>query len=220
MRTRVKNRIQGCLARYNVQITQALDVFSHAGRRELGRRLEELSEETRESVKRQLALLDFLEVQIDETEARLKAMMEQTPEAALLDTMPRVGPILSMVMALEIGQVERFPDAAHLASYSGLVPRVISSGGHTRMGGVSREANVYLKWAFVEAANLIAMSQKPLAGTHAVRLYQRVKKRKGHQKAVVAVGRHLAEAAYWILTKREPYREPARPRTEVSSTHG
>jgi len=35
---------------------------------------------------------------------------------------------------LEIGKVERFPSAAHLASYAGLVPRVYASGGHTRMG--------------------------------------------------------------------------------------
>jgi len=39
-----------------------------------------------------------------------------------------------MVLMLEIGRVDRFPTAAHLASYAGLVPRVHSSGGHTRMG--------------------------------------------------------------------------------------
>jgi transposase len=37
-------------------------------------------------------------------------------------------------MMLEIGRVDRFPTAAHLASYAGLVPRVHSNGGHTRMG--------------------------------------------------------------------------------------
>ena len=41
---------------------------------------------------------------------------------------------------------------------------------------------------------------------------------KGHQKAVGAVARHLAEATYWILTKGEPYREPKQH--AVSSTKG
>jgi hypothetical protein len=80
--------------------------------------------------------------------------------------------------------------------------------------------NRNLKWAFVETGNLIAISQRRLAGTHAVRLYQRVKRSKNHQKAVVSVGRHLAEAAWWVLTKQEVYREPQRSRNALSSTHG
>ncbi len=45
-------------------------------------------------------------------------------------------------------------------------------------------------------------------GRHVLRLYQRVKRKTNHQKAIVAVGRHLAEAAYWILKKQEVYCEP------------
>src|SRR5437879_5989903 len=51
---------------------------------------------------------------------------------------------------------------------------------------------------------------------HGTRLYERVARRKGHQKAIGAVARHLAEATYWVLTKQEFYREP-QP-TTVSST--
>ena len=40
------------------------------------------------------------------------------------------------------------------------------------------------------------------------RLYQRIKARRGHGKAKVAVARHLAEASFWMLKKGEPYREP------------
>ena len=45
-----------------------------------------------------------------------------------------------------------------------------------------------------------------------MRLYHRIKRAKNHQKAVVAVARHLAEAAWWVLTKQEVYREPQGPR--------
>jgi len=78
-----------------------------------------------------------------------------------------------------------------------------------------------LKWAFVEIGNLVVVNQRKLAGTHVVRLYQRIKRAKNHQKAVVAVARHLAEAAWWVLTKLEVYREPQGPRQQaLSSTHG
>lgn len=47
---------------------------------------------------------------------------------------------------------------------------------------------------------------------HVSRLSERVAQRKGDQKAIGAVARPLAEATYWGLTTREPYRDPQRPR--------
>jgi transposase len=220
LRTRVKNRIHGTLTRHNVQIPGA-DLFGVAARRQLELRLPELPEHSREAVEQELVTLDFLETQIESAEDRLESIMQVSIEADLLKTLPCVGPILSMVLMLEIGKVDRFPTAAHLASYAGLVPRVHSSGGHTRMGQVCGNVNRNLKWAFVETGNLIVISQRRLAGTHVVRLYQRIKRSKNHQKAVVAVARHLAEAAWWVLTRQEVYREPLGSRQQaLSSTHG
>jgi len=220
LRTRVKNRIHGTLARYNLQVPGA-DLFGARARLQLGVRLPELPTHSREAVEQELAALDFLETQIESTEQRLETIMQVSVEADLLKTLPCVGKILSMVLMLEIGRVDRFPTAAHLASYAGLVPRVYSSGGHTRMGQVCGNVNRNLKWAFVETGSLVVINQRGLAGTHVVRLYQRIKRAKNHQKAVVAVARHLAEAAWWVLTKQEVYREPQGPRQQaLSSTHG
>lgn len=219
LRTRVKNRIHGTLARHNV-IVPGADLFGTEARLQLGDRLSEVPVHSREAIQQELATLDFLEGEIKSVEKQLEAIMEVSVEADLLKTLPCVGTILSMVLMLEIGRVDRFPSAAHLASYAGLVPRVYSSGGHTRMGQVCGNVNRILKWAFVEAGNLVVVNQRRLAGTHVVRLYQRIKRAKNHQKAVVAVGRHLAEAAWWVLSKQEVYREPRAPRPALSSTHG
>jgi len=219
LKTRVKNRIHGTLARHNVVVPGA-DLFGVASRLRLEARLPELPLHCREAVERELATLDFLETQIESAEHQLEAIMKVSAEADLLKTLPCVGKILSMVLMLEIGRVDRFPTAAHLASYAGLVPRVHSSGGHTRMGQICGNVNRNLKWAFVETGNLIVVNQRGLAGTHVVRLYQRIKRKKNHQKAVVAVARHLAEAAWWVLTKQEVYRDPRVARQALSSTHG
>src|ERR1700674_70347 len=220
LRTRVKNRIHGTLARHNVQVPGS-DLFGVAARMHLGTRLPELPEHSREAVEQELATLDFLETQIESAEQRLEAIMKVSVEADLLKTLPCVGTILSMVLMLEIGRVDRFPTAANLASYAGLVPRVHSSGGHTRMGQVCGNVNRNLQWAFVEAGKLRVIDQRTLVCSHVVRLYQRLKRAKNHQKAVVAVARHLAEAAWCVLTKQEVYREPHGPRQQaLSSTHG
>jgi len=196
------------------------DLFGTGARALLQSRLSELPTHTRSAIERELAAEDYLEKEITAVEKQLEAVREVSAEADLLMTLPCVGKILSMVLMLEIGRVDRFPTAAHLASYAGLVPRVHSSGGHTRMGQVCGNVNRNLKWAFVETGNLIVINQRRLAGTHVVRLYQRLKRSKNHQKAVVAVARHLAEAAWWILTKQEVYREPNGSHQVLSSTHG
>src|SRR5258706_2465901 len=210
LRTRVKNRIHGTLARYNIQVPGA-DLFGVGPRLELGTRLPELPEHSREAGEQELATLDFLETQVKSAERRLEAIMQVSVEADLLKTLPCVGKILSMVLMLEIGRVDRFPTAEHLASYAGLVPRVHSSGGHTRMGQVCGNVNRNLKWAFVEAGNLIVINQRRLAGSHVVRLYQSLQRAKNHQKAVVAVARHLTVTAWCVVTKQEGYRQPHRP---------
>jgi len=52
---------------------------------------------------------------------------------------------------------------------------------------------------------------------HVAKLYGRLRAKKGHSKSVVAVARHLAEATYWVLKKREPYKEKD-VKNPVSST--
>jgi transposase len=144
LRTRVKNRIHGTLARYNIQVAGA-DLFGVEARLRLNERLPELPTHCHDAVRQELVTLDFLETQIELTERRLEAITKVSAEADLLKTLPCVGKILSMVLMLEIGRIDRFPTVAHLASYCGLVPRVRSSGGRTHMGQVCSNVNRNLK---------------------------------------------------------------------------
>lgn len=219
-RTRVKNRIHGVLQRYNLEIAAA-DLFGDGGRAELLSRLNELPDYSRRSVVDQLQMVDSIETQIAGCEAMVKEMLWPSLERDLLDTLPCVGPILSAVMALEIGAVGRFPEPAALASYSGLVPAARESADWRRKERCPRDCNTYLKWAYVEAANLISIHRKHWPERHVVQLYERVKlTTKMHGKATLAVARHLAEASYWMLMKQEVYREPQARRQALSSTHG
>lgn len=208
IRTRLKNRIQSSLAKYAIRIDEPSDLFGKAGREALAGRLGELPPQTRLSVESELVLLDHVEEQIELAEKQIKEVIAETPAMKLLMTMPGVGAILGVVIAMEIGDVERFGGAEKLASYAGTVPRVSSSGGKTHYGKSRPDVNRNLKWAFMEAANVISSHPRWWAGRHVGRLYQRIRERKGHGKAVGAVARHLSEAAYWILKKKEAYREP------------
>lgn len=219
MRTMLKNRIHATWAKYAIYFNKISDIFGVSGREVMRRRLEELPPQTRHSVEIQLELLDPLEKQIRECEERMKELIRQTPEMELLMSLPGVGLILAMVILLEVGEVDRFPTAGHLACYAGTLPRVKESGGKRSYGRIRPDVNHNLRWAFIEAANVVVMNQERWADRHVVQLYRRLRQRKGHGKATVAVARHLAEATYWMLKKGEPYRPP-RKRNTVSSTQG
>jgi len=219
--TTLKNRIHGALRRYGqYEPGEAKDLFQGKGRVQLSVYVGALPPETRLATRHEWELVDEAERHIEELEKRIHLGIGQLGYVRLLKSLPGVGDILSAAIYLEVGAVDRFPVAARLASYSGLTPTVHESGGKRRMGPTSRQANIYLKWAFVEAANCIVRHKHRYADRHVVHLYDRLRaKGKNHSQAAVAMARHLAEATWWILTKKQPYREPA-PATMSSSENG
>jgi transposase len=212
LRTALKHRIHAGIDRYGLQAHDISDLFGTKGRAYLAGILKVLPPETGHMAATQLHAIDQLEEKIEAIERRIAVKLKTSPEIRLLRTVPGLGPILAPLVWLEIGDVERFPRAEHLASYAGLVPRIIASGGHVRHGGTCRNVNHYLKWAFVEAANC-AIRLKAHRQQHIGRLYRRLYPNKGHGRAAVAVARHLAEATYWVLRKQQSYRAP-QPRVD------
>ena len=217
MKTQLKNRIHASLAKYAIQIDEVRDVFVTAGRKLLEKRILELPPQTGHCVEKQLELLDDVEDQIKETEIQIKTIIQDTPAMKLLMTLPGVGMILSFVIALEVGDLNRFSGPDRLASYAGTVPRVKASGVKIFHGPVRSDVNRYLKWAFIEAANTIVIYHKRWTGRHVACLYARLREKRGHSKAIVAVAKHLAEATYWVLKKEGSYRERT-AKKPVSST--
>jgi transposase len=207
-RTQLKNRVHATLAKYALAIPAVSDLFGRQGRTWLERHLNELPPHTAFTTQQMLNRIADLDRQVHCFEERMRAVFTPTPVIQLVMTLPGVGFILGIVIALEVGDVTRFPDHERLAAYAGTTPRVRSSGGKTHYGPLRPDVNRYLKWAFVEAANGVCRLRPRYPDRHVSRLYERVARRRGHHKAIVAVARHLAEATYWILTKREPYREP------------
>lgn len=207
-RTRLKNRLTATLAKWGAPASEHSDPYGKRGRAELENHLAQLPEQTRWVSQQLLSQLDFVKLQVQQLEERLEKLVEVTESMQWLQSMPGVGVILAATIALEIGDVSRFPSAEHLASYAGTTPRVHASGGKVRYGPLRADVNRYLKWAFAEAANSVAVNFRRCPDRHVSRLYARMRQHKGHPKAVGAVARHLAEAAFHVLRKRQAYRDP------------
>jgi transposase len=207
-RTRLKNRIHATLAKYALRGDEVTDLFGVQGRVLLRRHLEALPPHTAFTTRVLLEQVESLDRQVRALEDRMRSVFEPTPTVQWLMTLPGVGFILAVVIALELGDIRRFPDAERFASYAGTTPRVHASAGKTRYGALRPDVNRYLKGAFMEAANVITLHRRHYPRRHVTRLYVRLARRKGHPKAIGAVARHLAEATYWMVTKQEGYHEP------------
>jgi transposase len=216
-RTKLKNRIHSVLAKYGLQdqFEDISDIFGGSGRQRLASVKELLPHQTRFTLEQLLETLDHIEVQIRELEKQMRTAFGETEEVRLLQTLPGVGFILAVVIWQEIGDVGRFASSGQLTSYGGTCPRIHSSGDKSRFGPLRNDVNHYLKWAFSEAGNSVAVNRNRMGNSKIAQLYNRIRLKRGHAKAVGAVARQLAEASYWMLKKKEAYREPE---TGVSTT--
>lgn len=122
----------------------------------------------------------------------------------LLRTLPGLNknPMTAIAILSEIGpDMSVFPSSKHLVSWAGCCPRNDQSNGKIKSRRISR-AGCYLKPLLVQIANaLIKSKQHPEFQER----YHRIKTRRGHKKAIIAVCKMLLTAIWNMLSKREPY---------------
>ena len=141
-----------------------------------------------------LELLDDLEPKIERLNEAVRVEAEKRADCQELMKDKGVGPVTSLAYVLTLGPVERFPKSRKVVSYLGLNPSEHSSGGHQRLGHISKQGNSMLRWLLVEAGQSAARFDPELR-----RKYQRLKFRRGGHVAKVALARHLAVRLYWTL---------------------
>ena len=147
-----------------------------------------------------LGLLEELNKRIKPLDEAVCKAAEGNPEACLLMTHPGVGPIVSLAYVLTIGDWKRFPRGKQVGSYLGLIPTEESSGNMRRLGQVSKQGSVLVRWLLVEAA---VHAQRHDPSWH--RQYVRLSMNKHHGVAKVAIAHKLAVRLYWMLRSGDDY---------------
>lgn len=135
MRTMIKNRVHTSLSKYSIRIQEVSDIFGSKGLELLEDKLQEFPPHTAHCVRKQIEFMDEIENQIKDIKVRIKALIKETPDMQILTSIPGVGMILAVVIAMEVGDVNRFSGPEKLASYAGTVLRIKASGRQ------------YLSWA-------------------------------------------------------------------------
>jgi transposase len=198
-RSRAKNEIHAVLMRCLVGKPPVSDLFGVAGRKWL-RRLE-LPVEECETVEACMRHIEFLDTEIAEVERVVARYALSCSDARRLMSVPGVNVICAATFLAAVGDIRRFRTSRQLVGYLGLDPRVRQSGSsRARSGRISKRGSGSVRWALVEAAASVIRQPGPMRA-----YYQRLRARRGHQIAVVAVARKLAVLFWCLLTREEQY---------------
>jgi transposase len=180
----------------------------------------------------QLAHIDFLDEQIETLSQEISQQLDQmslppdpdgsaqanlapqtddlpepplswTQARCLLDTIPGVDQRTAEVMLAEMGlQMSQFPTAAELAAWAGLAPGSHESGGK-RYSSRTTKGNGSLRTTLIQAAWAASRTKDTFLRAR----YQRLAARRGKRRAIVAIARSILEAAWHMLTRRQPYHD-------------
>lgn len=145
---------------------------------------------------RMLARIDALALDIADLDKRIDEQIAPFAQALeRLDEIPGVGRTAAKVIIAEIGiDMSRFPTPAHLASWARFAPGVNESAGRKKGNGSTGHGNRYLARALGEAS-VSAGKTNTFLGER----YRRIARRRGKNKAVVAVGRSILIIIWHLL---------------------
>jgi transposase len=145
-----------------------------------------------------------LQREIQEIDRQVFTAMEPYKEEwRLLQTIPGMDQTSAAMLLIEIGvDMSRFGSRERLSSWAGMCPGNNESAGK-RKSGRSRKGNRYVRAILCEAANAARKTDSQFKG-----LYQGLVIRRGHKRAIIAVGHRILEIVYLLVSRKEPYKDP------------
>jgi len=198
-RTRIKNEVHAILHAYLTPRCPHADLFNRRGRDWLAR--QDLPDDEQAEIGRHVRELDRLGEDLAILDREIAQSALDDPAIKRLITITGVNLTVAAGLMAAIGDIDRFKSPQKLVSYFGLNPRVRQSGlGAAHHGRISKVGRSHARAMLVEAAWAAAKTPGPL---HA--FFVRIRARRGHQVAAVAVARKLTVLCWHLLTKEVDY---------------
>ena len=197
-RTQAKNRLRSTLHRSNI-IPPSAGLFTPA-QQSWWEKLP-LSAVEKLRIRQDLSLVENLEPSIGEVETELTRLSGSEPWASrvvFLLQVPGIGVINALILLAAIGDITRFPSAKQLVGYAGLGASVHASGQTYQTGHITKQGRKEMRAALVEAA-WMAVEHHPYWKEQFERLARRI----GKKKAIVAIARKLLVIIWHVLSKQE-----------------
>lgn len=203
-RSRIKNRIQSLLARWLLSPPCKV-LWTKAGIAWLKSIIPSLLTHEQVALESDCRQLDSVDQELMLLDQKLAGEAYDDRRVQLLMTLPGVNYAVAIGLLAALGDLSRFRDGDHAASYLGLIPSTCQSGNHCYHGHITKAGSGTVRGLLTQAAQHVGRHLGPLGA-----FFRRLAKRKNRNVAITATARKLVVVAFLILKNNEPYRY-ARP---------
>jgi transposase len=203
-RTACINRLRGLLAEFGLVFAQgpaALHVVLADVLEDSSNEMNTLARLVLQRAQSQWRELDEHIAWCDE---RIAAHSRDNPAVKKAATLQGIGPIGASAAVATVGDFKQFRHGAQFGAWIGLTPRQDSSGGKTRLGGITKRGDVYLRSLLIQGAKSAVMTahkrSDPISKWTAA-----LRDRAGWQKAAVALANKNARILWAVMTRGEAF---------------
>ena len=158
-------------------------------------------------------VLQVLANQIEQIEAAIAALEKQllawhktNAVSQRLASIPGIGPIIATAIATTVADPNVFRSGREFAAWLGLVPRQNSTGGKTRLGGITKRGNRYLRRLLINGASANLLRSK---ATKADPWVIGLRRRRPPLVVAVALANKTARIAWAVMLRQERYQPRA-----------
>ena len=203
-RTAMINQMRGLLGERGLTISRSPEAFKRAIPELLRTDGDELTSFCQTLLTELLQHLGAIEERIRLIETSIQSFMKHSALCKKIAEVPGIGPITATAMVAAVGDAKQFRNGRHLAAWLGLVPRQYSSGGKSRLQGISRRGDTYLRTLLIHGARAVLRYAATKADSQSIWLQQLIARR-GHNCAAVALANKNARIVQALLSGDATY---------------
>lgn len=207
-RTAVINQVRGILAERGIVVAKKPASFHRSMPEVLAGDDPELTQYCRSLAVEMLEHLEHVEKCIARCDAKVKAFMATNDACKRISAIAGIGPITATAVVAAVGDASEFDNGRHMAAWIGLVPRQHSSGGKSRLGGISKRGNTYLRKLLVHGARTVLQYVANKTDAQS-RWLQELIARRGYNRATIALANKNARIIQSLLSSGREYAAPA-----------
>jgi len=207
-RTALVNETRGLLGEYGIVLPQSVTKFRHTFLATLEAERAKLTPLSTEFFAQLYEEFCALEKRLAYYTEKLEAISAAHPVCQRLETIPGIGPLTATALVAAVSDTSAFKNGRQFAAWLGLVPRQHSTGGKTRLLGISKRGDVYLRKLLVHGARA-TLRWVGLKADRRSQWLRGLLERRGKNKTAVALANKNARIAWVLLTTEQVYTREA-----------
>ena len=204
-RTALINQVRGLFGERGIVIAQSPEALKRAMPEILKQCEGELTSFCQTLLMELLQQVHVLEERIAPAEAWIKSFMKSSALCKKITAIDGVGPITATAIVAAVGDAKEFNNGRHLAAWLGLVPRQYSSRGKSRLKGISKRGDSYLRTLLIHGARSVLRYAVGKVDARS-RWLQELVARRGYNRAAVALANKNARVIQVLLSSEDVYR--------------